>query len=138
MKLVVDVWVVAIGLPIVLMAGIVIPRKIVRGQGGWRRADFYLGLELCWTTLGACLLEYYSLAKDLTGSTVGLGFAQRIQANTTLAIVTLLVMMLVLALHQSWESSVQRIKQIVALGVVGNALGVSLFAAFVLFVQEVS
>ncbi|MGC5224736.1 hypothetical protein ACPW96_19395 [Micromonospora sp. DT81.3] len=118
------------------MVGVAVPRKLVRGPGNWTRNDFYLGLELCWGALAACLLQFYSIAQgyEQKVTTAAVALTQ-VQVNATVTIATLIAMLLVLALHQNWEASLKRGHQIFLLGGVGNAIGIMLFASFVLFTE---
>lgn len=127
---------VGFGIPLLLMVGVAVPRKLIRGPGNWTRHDFYLGLELCWGALAACLLQFYGIAKGYEQNvTTAAAALTQVQVNATVTIATLVAMLLVLALHQNWEASLKRGTQILLLGGLCNAIGILLFAAFVLFTE---
>lgn len=134
-----DPVVVGFGVPLLLMVGVALPRKLIRGPGGWKRHDFYLGLELCWGALTACLLQFYAIARSYEQDVITAPAALvQVQTNALITIATLVLMLLVLALHQNWEASLKRGKQIFLLGFVCNAVGIGLFACFVLLTEVTS
>ena len=128
--------IVGFGIPVLLMVGVAVPRKLIRGPGAWTRHDFFLGLELCWGALAACLLQFYAIARGYEQQNTSADEALiQVQINATVTIATLVSMLLVLALHQNWEASLKRGRQIALLGGLCNAIGIMLFAGFVVFTE---
>ena len=128
--------IVGVALPIALIFGVGVLKKLVRGPGGYEALDFYQGIELCWAVLGAAVLYFYDLALAFSGGVMsGTELVPRLLLNTILVITTLGVTITVAAQHQELESSANVARQVVVLGIICNAVGVALFFCFVVIVR---
>ena len=129
-------YVIAVIIPLVLLLCGALAKKIVRG-GGWRRSDFFLGVELSLAALGAAMVYGYDLQK-ITIKT-GDGFdGLKLASTFTFIAICFFILLWILSTHQDWESRVGDIKlQMFWLGFVCNFVGVFLFAGFVILVKGV-
>lgn len=123
-------------LPLVLIFGVAVLKKLVRGPGGFHSADFYQGIELCWAALGVALLFYYDLVREFTAGQLALDqFSFRAIANTIFVVAALFVTLGVASVHQELDQSPNYRRQWVVLGVVCNLVGAALMVAFVTLVK---
>jgi hypothetical protein len=122
-----------VGLPVFLAALGIFGKKLARGvRGGWKRSDFYLGVEFTLAAVSAglinildALLKPSALAKALDrGMLLG---------NIGVAIGGLFFFMFVLTMHQDYEDEKNvdagRKKELKALAGVCNAIGFGMLVA---------
>jgi hypothetical protein len=110
----------AFAIPLVLIPVSALIKKIVRGKSSFRLDDFYLGLDL---TLAAFSLAAVNVIEINPNGRVNLGWY---------FVVTLIVLMLQVALHQQWAgTSVIWWKPFWLLGLLSNGLGISLLGFFI-------
>lgn len=131
-------YLVAVGIPLLLMMCSALAKKLVRGTG-WKKTDFFLGVELSLAALGSAMVYFYDLQKlHGTEASKAVNVAEKIGSTATFLAVCFFVLLWILSNHQDWEprSSDPR-GQILMLGVVSNLVGVALFAGFVLLVKGV-
>lgn len=115
-------YAVGLGVPLVLAAFGVLGKKVVRGPG-WKRTDFYIGVELTLAALANGLVSSCELLKATTGA-----LPQKMAGYAVAsAIVTLLeffMFLFLLSVHQDWQSNDSDLKlKFIWLGVVSNVLG---------------
>lgn len=109
-------------------------KKLVRGSA-WRRSDFFLGIELSLGALTSAMVYGYDLAKLSSTQPID---ATKVTATASFTVLCFFLMFTVMSLHQDWEDESQRPnRQIFFLGVISNAIGAGLLAAFVLLVKGV-
>jgi hypothetical protein len=126
-------YVVAVGIPLLLLLCGALAKKLVRG-GGWRANDFFLGVELSLASLGSAMVYFYDLQKLPPALNIG----DKIGATATFLAISFFLLLWVLSTHQDWEArTTNRRGQIFMLGVLSNGVGVTLFAGFVLIVKGV-
>ncbi|WP_137111514.1 hypothetical protein [Rhodobacter sp. SY28-1] len=123
-------YVIALGIPLVLILLGALAKKLVRGTT-WEARDFFLGVELSISAVSSALIYIFELSKSVTGQ----------EKSISLGIFTatsLLLFFAVMAFHQDWEKKPQDIKgQRIWLGGVCNLIGVVLLSGFVLFVKGI-
>lgn len=130
-------YIIAIAIPLALLLAGALLRKIVRGDG-WKREDFFLGVELSLSALGTAMVYVYDLSRPEASNLKGASVPERLVATTSFMIICLLLLFAVLAVHQDWQKANQnRTGQIVWLGGVCNLVGVLLLVAFILLVKGV-
>jgi phosphatidylglycerophosphate synthase len=133
-------YLVALGIPLLLMLCSALAKKLVRGAG-WKMTDFFLGVELSLAALGSSMVYFYDLQKEQSGTNVieaGASIASKIGTTATFAAVCFFLLLVVLSNHQDWEPrSTNPRGQLFMLGVVSNLIGVALFAGFVLLVKGI-
>ena len=131
-------YLVAIGIPIILLLCGALAKKLVR-SGGWKRTDFFLGVELALAALGSAMVYFYDLQKlPPTPAAAGASVADRIGATASFLAITFFLLLWILSTHQDWEARTQNPRgQIVWLGVISNLVGVAVFAAFVMLVKGI-
>ena len=131
-------YLVAVGIPLLLMLCGALAKKLVRG-GGWKKSDFFLGVELSLASLGSAMVYFYDLQKlPIPTQQLVPSVGDKIGATATFLAISFFLLLLVLSTHQDWESRTANPKgQILMLGVVSNGIGIALFAFFVLLVKGV-
>jgi hypothetical protein len=126
----------AFAIPLSLIAGGALVKKIVRGAG-WRRSDFFLGPELVLAALGAAMVYLVDVPDSTAGS-----YEERWEdvAVTLIFIgISFLLLLFIMSTHQDWEHrTANRRGQVFWLGLVCNGLAIALFFSFVLLVNGAS
>ena len=121
-----------IGVPILLSLLGIFGKKLVRGKG-WKRSDFYLGVEFTLAALSAALVNIFDLLRPNRVRTEGDNTI--LLANFIVALFSLLMFMFVLSLHQDWESSdATRGKQLLWLAGISNAIGFGLLLMVIILI----
>jgi hypothetical protein len=128
-----------------------VARKLIRGPG-WRRTDFFLGVELSLAAIAAALVYAFDLAQlsasqpiDPNALTISDANAitdselkKRFTATASFLGICFFLLLWVMSTHQDWERRPQNIRgQVVWLGGLANAVGAGLLVAFVLLVKGV-
>jgi len=130
-------YLIALGIPVILLASGALAKKLVRGTA-WKRTDFFLGVEFTLSAMSAALVYFFDLAK-LASATPPLTTASpKIAATASFLALCFFLLLWVLSTHQDWEKRTQNVKgQIIWLAVISNLIGGGLLAAFVLIVKGV-
>jgi hypothetical protein len=127
-------YLVALGIPLVLIVCGALARKLVRGTL-WQQSDFYLGVELALSAMGSALVHVLDLSR---ASAAPVSTAPRIAAAATFLALCFFLLLWILSTHQDWEKRSQNPRgQLIWLAVIGNLIGGGLLAVFVLFVKGV-
>lgn len=131
-------YLVAVGIPLLLMLCGALAKKLVRGAG-WKKNDFFLGVELSLASLGSAMVYFYDLQKlPVANQPLVANVGDKIGATATFLAISFFLLLLVLSTHQDWESRTTNPKgQVLMLGVLSNGVGIALFAVFVLLVKGV-
>lgn len=128
-------YLVALVIPLLLMACSALAKKLVRGTA-WQMADFFLGVELALAALGSAMVYFYDLKKVSPDSNSSLELANKITATASFSVICFFLLLLILSNHQDWEPrSTNPRGQFWMLVVVSNMLGISLLASFILLVK---
>ena len=118
---------VGFGIPIVLAIVGIFGKRLPRGIGpGWKRADFYLGVEFTLAGIGAALINisdlYFKPGSVWKDTYKGLSIG-----NFTVAFFGLMLFMYVLTLHQEYENErnvgTDRSREIKMLAGASNVIG---------------
>jgi NADH:ubiquinone oxidoreductase subunit 2 (subunit N) len=127
-------YLIALGIPIMLLLSGAVARKLVRGSG-WKVKDFYLGVETALAALGAALIHFFDLHKQqLSGVTLG----DQIASTASFLAIAFFLLLWILSTHQDWEARTQNEKgQMFWLGGVSNVVGILLFGSFVMLVKGI-
>jgi len=122
-----------LGVPIVVTIIGIMAKKLARGKP-WERSHFYLGTELTLAAFAAALLNLGDLIKPDAPPLANL--PTLVGLNVGAAIITLILLLFVLSLHQDWESkTIERPKtSFFWLILVSNMIGFGLLAAVVILV----
>ncbi len=131
-------YLIALGIPVVLIVSGALAKKLVRGST-WQRADFFLGVELALAAMASALVHVFDLAK-LTGSQASTvaSIPQKVAATASFLAICFFLLLWILSTHQDWERRTQNPQgQLIWLGLLVNLVGAALLAAFVLFVKGV-
>ena len=130
-------YLVALVIPLLLMACSALAKKLVRGSA-WRMSDFFLGVELALAALGSAMVYFYDLKKVPPDSNSSLALANKITATASFSVICFFLLLLILSNHQDWEPrSTNPQGQFWMLVVVSNLLGISLLSSFILLVKGV-
>ena len=131
-------YLIAIGIPLILLLCGALAKKLVRG-GGWRPTDFFLGVELALASLGSAMVYFYDLQKlSPTPSFSVTAISDKIGATASFLALTFFLLLWIMSTHQDWEGrTTNRTGQIVWLGLISNGVGIALFAGFVMLVKGV-
>lgn len=137
---------IAVGIPFLLIFLGAISRKLIRAKP-WVRDDSYLGVDLSIAAISAALIYNFEL---ITAKTAAAGCSSescraviasadtRLLGNAGFLVLALILFLGVLALHQdrAGDTGNQR-TQWLLLGIVSNAIGIGLVAAFTFVVKGV-
>ncbi len=125
-----DPIIAAISIPLVMLMTGACARKLIRGDG-WKRHDFYLGVEFSLAALTAGLANLSAIAArpDTTPAESG-------RALTLIALFLascFLFLLIVMSIHQDRTPEINQspTKEILWLGLVSNVIGLGLLAVFV-------
>ncbi len=130
-------YLIALGIPVVLIASGAFAKKLVRGSS-WQRSDFFLGVELALAAMASALVYVFDLAKLSTAAGSAAAVPQKIAATATFLALCFFLLLWVITTHQDWEKRSQNPRgQLIWLGLLANLVGASLLAAFVLLVKGV-
>lgn len=131
-------YLIALGIPLILVLCGALAKKIVRG-GGWRASDFFLGVELVLASLGSAMIHFFDLQKQSSAQTLSPpALGNNIASTASFLAIAFFLLLWILSTHQDWEARTQNKKgQLLWLGGVSNAVGILLFAAFVMLVKGV-
>jgi len=131
-------YTVALGIPLILICCGALAKKLVRG-GGWKRTDFYLGVELALSALGSAMVYLYDLQKaGSSGSLANSLLPSKMVATSSFLAISFFLLLWILSTHQDWEGRNQNPRgQFLLLGIGVNAVGVLLYASFVMLVKGV-
>jgi hypothetical protein len=131
-------YLIAFGIPIVLMLCSAISKKIVRGSA-WLASDFYLGVELTFSAFGSAMVYFYELQQTLTkkeSNSLNVGY--KMTATATFLAISFFLLLIILAIHQDWTGRVQNPKgQHFMLGILCNIIGITLFVLFITLVKGI-
>jgi hypothetical protein len=114
--------------------------KKLGGASPWKREYFYLGVEFTLAALSSALLYVFDIAKDIAqGKPSGLvSWDQQLTLTASFTAITLCLLLVVLSIHQDWESkNRKRREQIIWLCVISNLIGAGLIAGFVLLIKGI-
>src|SRR6266849_9766663 len=116
-----------VGLPLLLAAFGIFGKKLARGvQGGWKRSDFYLGVEFTLAAVSAALINILDALLKPSSVTKALERGMLL-GNVGVAIGGLFLFMFVLTMHQDYENEknidAARKRELKALAGVCNVIG---------------
>lgn len=138
MRALTNPYLIALGIPLILIFSGALAKKLVRGSE-WQRADFFLGVELSLAAMASALVYVFDLARLTTADKAALPtVSERMIATASFLALCFFLLLWVLSVHQDWEKRVQNQNgQFVWLAIIANLIGAGLLAAFVLFVKGV-
>ena len=128
-------YVISIGIPFILLLAGSVAKKLVRGSG-WKREDFYLGVEFSLSALSSTLIyavQLSSVARSSSSSEL-----TNPGSTGVFSIICFVILLVVLSLHQDWDVAERRGRaQFLILVVFCNFLGMGLLATFSLMIKGV-
>ena len=129
-------YLIALGIPLVLILSGALARKLVRGST-WQRSDFFLGVELALAAMASALVYVFDLAAlSAAQSTQSPDLPEKLAATGSFLALSFFLLLWILTTHQDWEQrTANRGGQIFWLGFFANLIGAVLLAIFVLFVK---
>jgi NADH:ubiquinone oxidoreductase subunit 2 (subunit N) len=128
-------YVVSIVVPMLLLSAGSLAKKLTRGPG-WRREDFYLGVEFTLAALSSSLLYVVELGSNYP-TAPSADFTKCVSAGVFSSL-TFVLLLVVLSFHQDWEPAERRGRsQFLVLVVFCNFIGLALVAAFTLMIKGV-
>jgi len=132
------VYLIALGIPIILIICGAFAKKLVRGSK-FQRSDFFLGIELCLAAMASALVYIFDLAKiSPSQSTNANSLSPKITATGFFLALCFFLLLSVMSTHQDWEQRSQNRKgQFIWLAIIANLIGAGLLAAFVLLVKGI-
>lgn len=119
--------------PIVFILVGAVGKKIVRATP-FQRSDFFMGVELTLASMSAQLLYLIETSQQAINNSSVLS-AESFLMTGGLLVITLLVLMILFAVHQSNINS-SALKQYLALTLFSNSMGIVLMLTFVVFVKN--
>lgn len=131
-------YVIAIGIPLLLILCGAFAKKLVRGST-WQRSDFFLGVELSLAAMASAMVYIADLAGVMRdGNATPATLNQRLAATAAFLAVCFFLLLWILSTHQDWEQRSENPRgQFWWLVVITNLVGAGLLAAFVLLVKGV-
>ena len=124
-----------LGVPTVFLLAGALAKKLVWRTGGWEAADFYLGIEATLAAMAAGFVNIFDLVRvpsTLHQPIDGL----RLAGTGGFLVVTFLLLLLLLSIHQDWENSrANPLRQKIWLGVVSNVIGLTLMGGFIVMIK---
>jgi hypothetical protein len=126
----------ALVVPLALLFCGSLSKKIVRGTN-WERKDFFMGVEFTLAALSSALLYIFDLANGLSAADQIQSIGLKLAITTSFIAITFCSLFIVIALHQEYEVSKSRRKQIIYLCLISNLVGAGLIAGFVLLVKGI-
>lgn len=122
-----------VGLPLLLAAFGIFGKKLARGvSGGWKRSDFYLGVEFTLAAVSAALINILDALLKPGTDTMPLEKGMLL-GNIGVAIGGLFLFMFVLTMHQDYENDKNaddaRKRELKALAGVCNVIGFGMLVA---------
>lgn len=125
-------YLVSLGIPIVLLLAGSLAKKLTRGSG-WRREDFYLGVEFTLAALSSSLMYIVDLGSATRDRAVDVA---KFASAGVFSIFTFVLLLIVLSFHQDWTLPERRGRaQLMVLVIFCNFLGFGVLAAFILMVK---
>ena len=115
-----------------------VAKKLVRGSG-WRRTDFFLGVELSLAAMALALVYMLDLSRlTLLPSTSITSVSQKIAATALFLALSFFLLLWVVSTHQDWEKKSRNPNgQLFWLGIISNLVGTALLIAFITIVKGV-
>ncbi len=131
-------YLIALGIPLLLILCGAFAKKLVRGPG-WQRSDFFLGVELSLAAMASALVYVFDLSKLTTNQIDSMAsLSQKIATTAFFIALCFFLLLWILSTHQDWEKRIQNPRgQLIWLAVIANLVGSGLLAAFVLLVKGV-
>lgn len=131
-------YIIALGIPLILLASGAVAKKLVRGSE-WERFDFFLGVEFTLAAMSSALIYVFDLVKVGGNSqTIPQPLMEKFAATSVFIALTFFLLLWVLSTHQDWQKKNHNPKkQIIWLGFVSNGIGAGLLATFILIVKGV-
>lgn len=138
MILLTNPYLLALGIPVILLASGAFAKKLVRGSA-WERFDFFLGVEFTLAAMSSALIYVFDLVKVGTGNPVVSGsLMNKFAATAAFIALTFFMLLWVLSAHQDWQKRNNNPRgQIFWLGFMANLIGAGLLATFVLLVKGI-
>lgn len=107
-------------------------RKLIRGKG-WKKEDFYFGIDLHLSTLALC----FSYATDLFIAKNQADFARGVKAIGW-ATLTLCFLFIIMGFHQDWEKQRDHPRRaFLFLGIIFNLIGIFIMCGFLMWIKGV-
>lgn len=133
-----NTYLIALGIPIILILCGAFAKKLVRGSN-WKRSDFFLGVELSLAAMASALVYIFDIAKLTSSQNVSASeITKKIATNASFLALCFFMLLWVLSTHQDWEKRSQNPRgQLVWLCLITNLAGAVLIATFVLLVKGV-
>ncbi len=131
-------YVIALGIPVVLLASGAFAKKLVRGSS-WERFDFFLGVEFTLAAMSSALIYVVDLVKlGSNNPTIPNVLMNKIAATTAFIALTFFLLLWILSMHHDWQKRNNNPRgQIFWLGIVANTIGAGLLATFVLLIKGI-
>lgn len=131
-------YLIALGIPIVLLASGAFAKKLVRGSS-WERFDFFLGVEFTLAAMSSALIYVFDLVKlGSNNPTLPGTLMNKFAATAAFIALAFFLLLWILSTHQDWQRRNNNPRgQIFWLGVIANAIGAGLLATFVLLVKGI-
>lgn len=139
-NLLTNTYVVALGVPIILLFCGAFGKKIVRGNK-WKRHDFFLGVQIMLGAITTSLIRLVDIAGQPVNQAVSIDntpFRNSITATTVYLALAFVLFLVVVSTHQDWEKKNSDPNgQIIVLVVTTNLLGILMIAAYIFLVKGI-
>jgi len=138
MTILVNKYVIAFVVPIILIVCGGVIKKLVRGTSSWQAKDFYLGIEMLFAAFTSAIFNIISVSNAAyTGTIQHTGASpQTILESAIFLVFAFFMLLIVMGIHQWQENSgnEEKVKKF-WMGYICNAIGTAVLAVFYLGVM---
>lgn len=138
MAILVNKYIIAFVVPIVLIVCGGVIKKLVRGTPSWRANDFYLGIEMLFAAFTSAIFNIISVSNvaNTNLSSQSATHTQLILESAIFLVFAFFMLLVVMGIHQWQENSGNDGRgKIIWMGYICNAIGTSVLAVFYLGVM---
>lgn len=131
-------YIIAFGIPLILIICGGVIKKLVRGAPSWEQDDFFLGIELLFASFTSAIFNILYGLNNPTALPTQTASQQTnpLLMSTVFLAISFFMLLLVMGIHQTWAlNSQEKNKRFLWLGVVCNTIGVAVLAIFYLGVK---
>jgi len=130
-------YLIAIGIPLLLLLCGALAKKLVRGTR-FQQEDFFLGVELTLAALTSGMLYFFELVQFTPTGIVLLAHPEKLLVAAVFVPICFALLLWVLSTHQDWERlSTRTVGRFGRLALFSNGIGVGLVCAFALLVKGI-
>lgn len=129
-------YIIAVVIPFLLILGSAFVKKLIRGTS-FLFSDFYLGVDLSFSTMASSLINIFDLTK--VGTKAIEDALLKNQENGVFLGFCFFLLIIVLVIHQIWEPVTTDTRwQRIWLGLISNLIGIGLMFSFIIRIKGIN